>query len=117
MVLRQAGIKEDGGMLPLVPPDTLFAGAHDHQRFVQPFAHGVYVHSGSWNEYLTLAWLHRDAAGIPRWEVEQVRIEPAGPADPELAALIGATRQKYLTPEDRGLVTHTPAALGPAAPA
>jgi 5'-nucleotidase/UDP-sugar diphosphatase len=117
IVLSHAGIKADRAMLPLVPPGTLFAGAHDHQRFVHPFDHGVYVHSGSWNEYLTLAWLHRDATGAPRWEVEQTRLEPDGPADPELAALIGATRQKYLTPEDTVLVARTPAALGPAAAA
>lgn len=117
IVLSHAGIKADRGMLPLVPPGTLFAGAHDHQRFVHPFDHGLYVHSGSWNEYLTLAWLHRDATGAPLWQVEQVRIEADGPADPELAALITATRQKYLTPEDTVLVTCLPAALGPAAAA
>jgi 2',3'-cyclic-nucleotide 2'-phosphodiesterase (5'-nucleotidase family) len=113
-VLSHAGIKADCGMLPLVPDGTLFAGAHDHQRFVHPFEHGVYVHSGSWNEYLTLAWLHRDAYGRPRWEVEQVRVETDGPADPELAALIRETRAKNLTPEDTAVVGRTVAALGPA---
>lgn len=117
IVLSHAGIKADRAMLPLVPPGTLFAGAHDHQRFVHAFDHGVYVHSGSWNEYLTLAWLHHDAAGTPRWEVEQMRVAADGPADPELAALIRETRQKYLTPEDTTLVTRLPAALEPAAAA
>jgi 2',3'-cyclic-nucleotide 2'-phosphodiesterase (5'-nucleotidase family) len=114
VVLSHAGIKADRGMLPLVPAGTLFAGAHDHQRFVHPFDHGVYVHSGSWNEYLTLAWLHRVGAGRPRWEVEQVHLAADGPADPELAALIRETRRKYLTPEDTAVVGRTPAALGPA---
>ena len=117
IVLSHAGIKADRDLLSLVPTGTLFAGAHDHQRFVHPFDHGVYVHSGSWNEYLTLAWLHRDATGAPRWDIEQLHLEADGPADPKLAALIAATRQKYLTPEDTVLVTRLPAALGPAAAA
>ena len=117
VVLSHAGIKADRGMLPLVPAGTLFAGAHDHQRFVHPFDHGVYVHSGSWNEYLTLAWLHRDAGGAPRWRVEQIFIPTDGRADPELAALIRETRQKHLTPEDVAVVGHRTTALGPAAAA
>lgn len=114
IVLSHAGIKADRGILPLVPAGTLYAGAHDHQRFVHPFAHGLYVHSGSWNEYLTLAWLHRDVDGAPRWTVEQIRVAPDDPADPELAALIQETRAKYLTPEDTAVIGHTAAALGPA---
>ena len=114
IVLSHAGIKADREMLPLVPAGTFFAGAHDHQRFVHPFDDGVYVHSGSWNEYLTLAWLHRDASGAPRWVVEQVRVANDDPADPELAALIRETRQRHLTPEDTAVVGRLPAALGPA---
>lgn len=114
IVLSHAGIKADRGLMPLVPAGTLLAGAHDHQRFVHPFDRGVYVHSGSWNEYLTLAWLHRDAAGRPRWVVEQIPVPADGPADAELAALIKETRAKHLTPEDTAVVTHTTASLGPA---
>lgn len=117
VVLSHAGIKADREMLPLVPAGTLFAGAHDHQRFVQPFARGIYVHSGSWNEYLTLAWLHRDATGAPRWVVEQIPLPADGPADAELAALIRETRAKYLTAEDTAIVGRLPAALGPGAAA
>jgi 5'-nucleotidase/UDP-sugar diphosphatase len=114
IVLSHAGIKADRGLMPLVPAGTLFAGAHDHQRFIHPFAHGLYVHSGSWNEYLTLAWLHRDEAGRPRWTLEQIPVPADGRADPELAALIKETRAKYLTPEDTVVVGRTTAALGPA---
>lgn len=117
IVLSHAGIKADRSMLPLVPAGTLFAGAHDHQRFVHPFDHGVYVHSGSWNEYLTLAWLRREATGAPRWVVEQVRVADDDPADPELAALIRETRRKHLTPEDTAVVGRLLAALSPAAAA
>ena len=117
IVLSHAGIKADRGIMPLVPAGTLFAGAHDHQRFVHPFDRGVYVHSGSWNEYLTLAWLHRDRAGRPRWVVEQIPVPADGPADAELAMLIRETRAKHLTSEDTAVVTRTTAALGPAAAA
>ena len=117
IVLSHAGIKADRAMFSWVPPGTLFAGAHDHQRFVHPFEHGTYVHSGSWNEYLTLAWLHRTATGALRWAVEQVFIPTDGPVDPELATLIQETRLKYLTPEDLVVVGQTTTALGPAAAA
>lgn len=114
IVLSHAGIKADRGLMPLVPAGTLLAGAHDHQRFVHPFDHGVYVHSGSWNEYLTLAWLHRDEAGRPRWVVEQIPVPADGLGDTELTALIKETRAKHLTPEDTAVVAHITAALGPA---
>lgn len=114
IVLSHAGLAADREMLALVPDGTLFVGAHDHLRFVQPFGRTVYFHSGSWNEYLSLAWLCRDAAGAPRWVVEQIRIVPDGPAEAGLAALISATRAKYLTPEDTAEVGRIPAALTPA---
>jgi len=117
IVLSHAGIKADRGLMPLVPAGTLLAGAHDHQRFVHPFDRGVYVHSGSWNEYLTLAWLHRDEAGRPRWVIEQVPVPADGPADAELAALVRETRAKHLTPEDTAVVARTAAALAPTAAA
>ena len=101
-------------MLPLVPEGTLLAGAHDHLRFVQPFGRTVYVHSGSWNAFMTLAWLHHDASGAPRWDVEQIPVSTEGRADPVLAALIRETQARYLAPEDREVVAHLPAALAPA---
>jgi 2',3'-cyclic-nucleotide 2'-phosphodiesterase (5'-nucleotidase family) len=115
LVLSHAGIKADRAMLPLVPDGTLFAGAHDHQRFVHPAGRGIiYVHSGSWNSHLTLAWLHREAAGATRWEVEQIAVPADGPADPALAALMAETRARHLTPEDTAVVATSPAALAPA---
>jgi 5'-nucleotidase / UDP-sugar diphosphatase len=113
IVLSHAGLVADRELFPLVPDGTLFAGAHDHLRLVHPLGRGVYVHSGSWNEYLTLARLQRDAAGAPRWEVTQLRIPADGPADPELAALIQATQARYLTAEDTVVVGRTAAALAP----
>jgi len=114
IILSHAGLAADREILPLVPDGTLFAGAHDHLRFVHPLGRGAYVHSGSWNEFVTLAWLRRDAAGAPRWDVEQVLIPADGPADPELAGLIAGTKAKYLTPADTAVVGRTAAALAPA---
>ncbi|HKB56693.1 MAG TPA: 5'-nucleotidase C-terminal domain-containing protein [Lacunisphaera sp.] len=107
IIMSHAGLAADREMLPLMPDGTLFAGAHDHLRFVQPLGRGVYVHSGSWNEVLTLAWLRRDDSGAPRWDVEQIRIPTDGAADAELAALIREARAKHLTPEDTAVVGRT----------
>ncbi|MEO6996097.1 MAG: 5'-nucleotidase C-terminal domain-containing protein [Lacunisphaera sp.] len=113
IVMSHAGLNADRELLPLVPDGTLFVGAHDHLRLVQPMSRGVYVHSGSWNQYLTLAWLYRDSSGQPVWKVEQRAISTAGAADPELAKLIAQIRLKYLTPEDAATVAQSPQTMSP----
>lgn len=113
IVLSHAGLTSDRGMLPLVPDGTLLVGAHDHLRFVQRFDNTVYVHSGSWNAYLTLAWLHGGSA-TTRWEVEQIPVSNERQSDPTLAALIRDTQAKYFAPADRERVARLPAALAPA---
>ena len=113
IVVSHAGIAADREMLPLVPDGTLFAGAHDHQRFVEPFGRTVYFHSGSWNSHLSLAWLDRDDAGRPRWTVEQVAVAVDGPADPALQAVIAKVLAEHLTDADRIVVGHTAGALTP----
>ncbi len=113
IVLSHAGLNADRAFLPRVPDGTLFAGAHDHLRFVQRLGPTVYVHSGSWNTFLTVARLHRDASGAARWDVEQMPISSDDPADPELASLIRRTEAAFLQPEDRAVVAHMPAALPP----
>jgi 2',3'-cyclic-nucleotide 2'-phosphodiesterase (5'-nucleotidase family) len=111
IVVSHAGIAADRELLPLVPEGTLFAGAHDHQRFVEPFGRTVYFHSGSWNSHLSLAWLDRDAAGRPRWTVEQVPVD--GPAEEEMATIITGVIDTYLTDADRAIVGHTASARTP----
>ncbi|HVT73202.1 MAG TPA: 5'-nucleotidase C-terminal domain-containing protein [Lacunisphaera sp.] len=110
IVLSHAGLAADRAILPDLPDGTLFAGAHDHLRFVQPFGRTLYFHSGSWNQYLSLAWLDRDAAGTWRWTVEQVPVEATAPGDPELARLIAATREQYGEAADRAVIGHSSAA-------
>lgn len=112
VVLSHAGLLADRSLLPLVPDGTLFAGAHDHIRFVHRRGRTVYVHSGSWNEFLTLAYLRVDATGV-NWEVHQQRVETTGPADPALATLIRETQAKHLTSEDLATVGRSPQALSP----
>ena len=112
VVLSHAGLKADRAMLPLVPDGTLFAGAHDHLRFVHREGRTVYFHSGSWTEFVSVARLRRTAAG-PQWEVEQVRIAPDDPADEKLAALVRDTLKKHLTIEETAVVGHTTRAFGP----
>lgn len=114
IVLSHAGIKADREILPLLPDGTLFAGAHDHQRFVEPFGRTVYFHSGSWNSHVSLAWLDRDDAGRTRWTVVQVELMADAAADPEMQALIARVMAEHLTPADRVIVGRTPQALAPA---
>lgn len=114
IVLSHAGLAADRAMLELVPDGTLFAGAHDHLRFVQEFGRTVYFHSGSWNEHVSLAWLRRDAAGAAHWQVEPVALRDSDPADPEMAALISEVRAHYLQPEDRAAIGRTTGAASKA---
>lgn len=112
ILLTHTGLKADRAILPLVPDGTLFAGAHDHLRFVHRAGRTVYFHSGSWTEFISVARLHVTAAG-PTWEVEQQRIGPDDPADAALAALIRTTLARHLTAEETAVVGRTPRALGP----
>ncbi|MSU48168.1 MAG: bifunctional metallophosphatase/5'-nucleotidase [Opitutus sp.] len=112
IVLSHAGLRADREMLPLVPDGTLFAGAHDHLRFVHRAGGTVYFHSGSWLEFVSIARLRR-TDGALRWEVEQVRLNADDPADPGLAKIIRETLAQQLTPEETAVVGRTPRAFGP----
>ena len=113
IVLSHAGLKTDRALFPLVPDGTLFVGGHNHLRLTHQLGRTAYVHSGWWNECLTVAWLCRDESGAVHWAIEQVEVDPAGPADPEIAALIRATEAQHLEPADREVVGRLPRALAP----
>ena len=113
ILLTHTGVKVDRAILPLVPDGTLFAGAHDHLRFVHREGRTVYFHSGSWTDTLSIARLHMSKAG-PQWDVEQVPIATDAPADEKMAALIQATMTKYLTSEETAIVGRTLRAFAPA---
>lgn len=108
IVLSHAGLTADRGMFPFVPDGTLFAGAHDHVRFVHPIGRTVYFHSGSWNQILSLGWLCRDAAGAMHWEVEQVEVVRSTPPDAALAAVIAEVRAKFGDPVNSEVVGRSP---------
>jgi 5'-nucleotidase/UDP-sugar diphosphatase len=108
IVLTHTGLKADREILPLVPDGTLFAGAHDHLRFVHRAGRTVYFHSGCWTEFVSIARL---AGG--RWEVEQVRLTADDPADEKIAALVRATMKQHLTAEETAIVGRAARALGP----
>ena len=116
ILLGHTGVIADRAILETVPDGTLFAGAHDHLRFVHRVGRTVYFHSGSWTDGYSLATLHTGAAGKPQWMVEQFPIAATDPADPELAALIKKISAQYLTPEDLAILGRNPApaALAPA---
>lgn len=112
ILMTHTGVKVDRALLPLLPDGTLFAGAHDHLRFVHREGRTVYFHSGSWTDYLSIARLRTTPAGLT-WDVEHVPIAADDPADEKLAALIRATMEKYLTAEETASVGHITRALGP----
>lgn len=112
VVLSHSGLKADRAMLPLVPSGTLFAGAHDHLRFVHREGNITYVHSGSWMDFISVARLQRKPTGL-EWEIEQIPIHDNDPEDPKLAALVARTLKEQLTPAEMSIVGRTPRALAP----
>lgn len=117
IVLSHSGLEADRAILPLLPPGTLFAGAHDHLRFVHEEGGVTYFHSGCWNSHASVVRLFHGTDGAPRWEVEQVEIDGSVPADPGLLAFVAAQLKEHLAPEDRAVVARLPEALAPAAAA
>lgn len=111
IVLSHAGLRLDRGMFPHVPDGTLFAGAHDHARFVERLGHTVYFHSGSWNGHFSLVRLRRASAGAPEWAIEQPALRASDPADPELEKRIRETAARHLTADDLAPVGRLPAEL------
>jgi 2',3'-cyclic-nucleotide 2'-phosphodiesterase (5'-nucleotidase family) len=111
VVLSHAGLKADRALLSLVPSGTLFAGAHDHLRFVHSEKDTVYFHSGSWLEDISVARLERTPAG-QRWRVSQEKLADT-PVDETLSRMIRETLRQHLTSEETAVVGRTPRALGP----
>ena len=117
ILLTHTGLNADRALLELIPDGTLFAGAHDHLRFVHQSGRTIYFHSGSWNDGYSLATLRTDAAGQPRWSVAQFPLAVTDPVDPELAALIQKISAQYLPSEDLVVLGRNSTAFAPAAAA
>ena len=116
VVLSHAGVVADRELLPVLPRNTLLLGGHNHLCFVhhEPNSGVVVVHSGCWNEVLSIARLDRSGDGTLRWTVTQERIRAHDPADPDLPRLVAALHTRHLTPEDQTIVGRSPVALNPA---
>lgn len=114
VVLSHAGLRADRDILPLVPPGTLFAGAHDHLRLVhdQAATRTVYFHSGSWMEFISVARLERRGGGLA-WTIEQRALRADDPVDPALADLVRTTLVEHLTAEETQVVGRTLHPLSP----
>jgi len=117
ILLTHTGLNADRVLLELIPDGTLFAGAHDHLRFVHQAGRTIYFHSGSWNDGYSLATLRTDPGGQLRWAVAQFPLAATDPADPELAALIQKISAQHLTPEDLAVLGRNDTALAPGATA
>jgi len=111
IVLSHAGLEADRELLKLVPDGTLFAGAHDHLRFVHAEGRTVYFHSGSWNSHTSIVWLRRDPAGARVWKVKQVALTEKCPVNSSMADFIARVRAESGTPEDTATVGRLAAAL------
>ncbi len=108
IILSHAGVMADREMFPVVPDGTLFAGAHDHMRYIHPLGRTIYFHSGSWNQFLSLGWLCRDDSGGLRWQVEQIEIARSTHPDPAMATEIAEVRAKYGDPVNSEIIGHSP---------
>lgn len=109
IVLSHAGLTADRQVLPLIPDGSLMLGGHDHLLLNVGRNHTRYVHTGAWGAVLSVATVERSRP--MRITIEQIAIDPAGPVDPGMAALIAAALRKTLTPAERAVVAHIPKGL------
>ncbi|MBO9707236.1 MAG: metallophosphoesterase [Caulobacter sp.] len=110
VVMSHAGLPADKAILPAIPDGTLFLGGHDHLAFDHAQGRTRYVHTGAWGEPLTVATLDPSDARAPI-RIQRLHIDPAGPGDPAMAALVAATLKKALTPAETAIVANIPKAL------
>lgn len=110
VVLSHAGLPADKLILPSVPDGTLYLGGHDHLTFDHAQGRTRYVHTGAWGEPLSVATIDLANRASPI-RIARIHVDPAGPADPALAALVAATLKAQLTPAETAVVAHIPRTL------
>jgi len=110
IVMSHAGLPADKLILPAIPDGTLFFGGHDHLAFDHVQGRTRYLHTGAWGEPLSVATIDRLDRTAPI-RVARRHVDPAGPADPALAALVAATLKAHLTPAETAVVARIPKAL------
>jgi 2',3'-cyclic-nucleotide 2'-phosphodiesterase (5'-nucleotidase family) len=109
VVLSHAGVVADRAILPLLPPGTLLLGGHEHLRFGHAAGATRYLHTGSWNRFVTLAGI---ALGpVPGIAAREVAVEPGVAEDARHAALVREVLAARLTPAEREVLFRLPRAL------
>ena len=107
IVLSHAGITADRAILPALPDGTLLVGGHDHVVLDHSEGATRYVHTGSWSSLFTVVDMELSGPVA----VERRQIDPTGPADEALAAMIAEAMEEHLTEEERAVVAQSPEAL------
>ncbi len=107
IVLSHAGVAADREMLPLLPPGALLLGGHEHLRFQVAEGGVSYLHTGSWNRFVTLAGISFGQGATLR----EVAVEPGAAEDPDHAALVRALLAAHLTSAEREVLFTLPQAL------
>lgn len=105
IVLSHAGVAADRAILPLMPPDSLLLGGHEHLRFGHEAGGVRYLHVGSWQRFVGL--IPFGPAPTPR----VVAIEPGGVEDERQARLVAEITAAHGRPEDREVLLHLPRPL------
>jgi 2',3'-cyclic-nucleotide 2'-phosphodiesterase (5'-nucleotidase family) len=110
VVLSHAGVAADRAILPLLPDGTLLVGGHEHLRFVHAEGATRYLHTGSWNRFVTLVGVGFGGA-VPALTIRQVAVEPDVAEDPAQAATWREVLAAHSAAEDREVVLRLPRAL------
>jgi 2',3'-cyclic-nucleotide 2'-phosphodiesterase (5'-nucleotidase family) len=109
IVMSHAGLPPDKTILPLVPDGALMLGGHDHLILDERLGRTRYVHTGAWGAVLTVATIHRGRNSSI--DIQQIAVDPAGPADEAMKAKVARTLTQTLTPAETRVVAHIPRTL------
>jgi 5'-nucleotidase/UDP-sugar diphosphatase len=102
IVMSHAGLPADRQILPLIPDGALVLGGHDHLTLNVNRGRSRYVHTGAWGSVLSVATVPRSPT--QPMTIEQISIDPAGPVDKAMAALVASTLRGALTPAETTVV-------------
>jgi 2',3'-cyclic-nucleotide 2'-phosphodiesterase (5'-nucleotidase family) len=109
VVLSHAGVAADRAILPVLPAGTLLVGGHEHLRFGHAEGATRYLHTGSWNRFVTLAGL--TFGTVPGIALREVAVEPGLAEDAAHAATVRDVLAAHLTPAEREVLFRLPRAL------
>jgi 5'-nucleotidase/UDP-sugar diphosphatase len=110
VVMSHAGLAADKAILPKLPAGALMIGGHNHLMLEHVENGGLYLHAGCWGE--SIAVISVGFAGdTPTLTAETVLIDPDGPKDRAIAAIIDAATLAYLPTESREVIGAVPRTL------